>query len=104
MAVGDHAVREVVRRKRDRHSVAENHADAVLAHAATQLRAHDRASIGLDLELAARKHLRDEPIELYMIIASQNGLLRQHIYRGSPLDLGRLPGRGEPKNRPATRR
>jgi len=71
MTVSDHAVRQVVRRKSDRHSVAENHADAVLAHAATKLRAHNRASVGLHLELAARKHLRDKAIELYMIIASQ---------------------------------
>jgi hypothetical protein len=35
------------------------------------LRAHNRAGVGLHLELAARKHLRDKAIELYMIIASQ---------------------------------
>jgi hypothetical protein len=83
MAVRDHAVRKVVRRKRDRNSVAKDHADAILAHAPAELCADNRASIGLHLELAARKHLRDETVELYMIIASQNCLLRQHSEIGT---------------------
>lgn len=69
-------MRKIVRREGDRDAVTENHADAVLAHAATKLCAYDRAGIGLNLELPARKHLRNESVELYMIIASQKCLLR----------------------------
>src|SRR5262245_11807147 len=43
--VGDHAVAQIVGRQRDGHAIAQDHADAVLAHAAAQLRAHDRASV-----------------------------------------------------------
>jgi hypothetical protein len=71
MAVDDHAVREVVRRKGHRHPVAENDADAVLAHAATQLGANNGARVGLYLELTSGEDLRNYAIELYMVIASQ---------------------------------
>jgi hypothetical protein len=71
VAVNDHAVRQVVRRQRYSDPVAQDHADAVLAHAAAELGTHDGACVGLDLELTAGEDLRNYAIELYMVIASQ---------------------------------
>ena len=62
---------EIVRGQCNRHAIAQNDPDAILAHPATELRAHDRAGVGLDLELPTGKYLRHDAVELYMVIACQ---------------------------------
>jgi hypothetical protein len=71
VAVRDHSVGEIIRRKRHSHAISEDHADAVFAHAPAQLCANDRAGVGLDLELATCENLRHQTFELYVIVASQ---------------------------------
>jgi hypothetical protein len=76
-AVRDHPVRQVVRGQGHGHAVTEDDADAVLAHAATELGTHFGTGIGLHFKLPAGVDVGDYAIELYMIIATQTGLLVQ---------------------------
>ena len=71
MPIHDHPVGEIVRGQRNGHAIAQNDPDSILAHPATELRAHDRAGVGLDLELPTGKYLRHDAVELYMVIACQ---------------------------------
>jgi hypothetical protein len=68
-------VRQIVWRQRDRDTVAQNHTNAVLAHATTKLCTYDRTGVRLHFELPAGEDVGDYAVELYMIIATQSGLL-----------------------------
>jgi len=68
-------VREIVRRERDRHAVAEDHADTMLAHATAELRAYDRAGVGLHCELATCVDVGDDAFESNMVITAHSVLL-----------------------------
>jgi hypothetical protein len=78
-------VGQVVRRKRYRDAIAENHTNAVLAHATAELRAYDRTGVRLHFELPAGEDVGYDAVELYMIIATQSGLLGN-----APVSLGRV--------------
>ena len=66
---------QIVRRQRYCDSVAQNHANAILAHATTKLCTYDRTGVRLHFELPAGEDVGDDAVELYMIIATQIGLL-----------------------------
>ena len=68
-------MRQIVRRQRDRNSIAENHANAILAHATAKLCTYDRTGVRLHFELPSGEDVGDDAVELYMIIATQSGLL-----------------------------
>jgi hypothetical protein len=68
-------VGQVVGRKRDRDAVAKNHTNAVLTHATAELRAYDRTGVSLHFKLPAGEDVGYDAVELYMIIATQSGLL-----------------------------
>ena len=73
--VRDHPVGQIVGRQRNGDPVAQDHTNAVLAHATTELRAHDRTSVRLHFELPAGEDVCDDAVELHMIIATQRRLL-----------------------------
>ena len=76
---------QVVGRERYRDAIAENHTNAVLAHATAELRAYDRTGVRLHFELPAGEDVGYDAVELYMIIATQSGLLGN-----APVSLGRV--------------
>ena len=78
-------MRQVVWRQCDRDAIAKNHTDAVLAHATTKLCTYDRTGVRLHFELPAGEDIGDDAVELYMIIATQSGLLGK-----APGSLGRV--------------
>jgi len=65
-------MRQIVRGQGDGDPVSQDHADAVLAHAATELRADDGSRISLHFELPAGEDVGDDAVELHMIIATQS--------------------------------
>ena len=72
-AVDDHAVRQVVGRKRHCDFVAQDDANAVFAHAAAELCANGTC-FGFNFKLAASEHLGHYSVQLYVIIVAQKGL------------------------------
>ncbi|MFM2419355.1 MAG: hypothetical protein RL385_4078, partial [Pseudomonadota bacterium] len=66
----DHAMAEIVRGKRNRDTVAQNNANAVLAHAPAQTCPYDCSGVCLDLELPAGKDLSDYAVQLDVVVAN----------------------------------
>lgn len=67
MPIGDHAVREIVRREAHGDAIAQKDADAVLTHTPSKAGADLGARVGLNIEIAASEDVGDYSIELKMI-------------------------------------
>src|SRR6185436_6165721 len=69
-AINDDAAGRIIGREGDRHLVAENHANAVLAQLPPEVGEDLMAILELDPEISGGEHLDDAPLELYMLFST----------------------------------